>query len=170
MAFIKVIFFALFVVATNAGVLPAVSHPIQYSAAPVQYSAAPVQYAAAPTYTNVATPVQYAAAPAYAKVAVNEDYDPNPQYQYGYDVQDDLTGDSKSQTEQRQGDSVQGSYSVVDPDGHKRTVDYTADPIHGFNAVVRREPLHVKTVPTANVAYSTPNAYTQAYNAPAYHH
>nr|XP_023014821.1 larval cuticle protein A2B-like [Leptinotarsa decemlineata] len=157
--------------------------PVQYAPAPVQYAsapayakvAAPVQYAAAPAYAKVAAPVQYAAAPAYAKVAVNEDYDPNPQYKYGYDVQDGLTGDSKSQTEERQGDSVQGSYSLVDPDGHRRTVDYTADPVHGFNAVVRREPLHVQAkvaVPVAKVAYAAPaayaapNAYTQAYAVP----
>lgn len=46
-----------------------------------------------------------------------EEYDPNPQYSYGYDIQDALTGDSKSQSETRNGDVVQGSYSVVDPDG-----------------------------------------------------
>ena len=33
----------------------------------------------------------------------------------------------------------QGSYSVVDADGTRRIVDYTADAAHGFNAVVRRE-------------------------------
>lgn len=38
---------------------------------------------------------------------------------------------------------MEGSYSVVDPDGTKRTVDYTADPVNGFNAVVRKEPIGV---------------------------
>lgn len=28
-----------------------------------------------------------------------------------------------------------GQYSLVEPDGSIRTVDYTADPINGFNAV-----------------------------------
>ncbi|ENN82623.1 hypothetical protein HUJ04_009359 [Dendroctonus ponderosae] len=84
-----------------------------------------------------------------------EDYDPNPQYSYGYDIQDSLTGDSKSQSETRNGDVVQGSYSLVDPDGLRRTVDYTADPVNGFNAVVRREPLAVKVVHApAPVAYA----------------
>ncbi|XP_044255158.1 larval cuticle protein A3A-like [Tribolium madens] len=86
---------------------------------------------------------------AKAGVAPVEDYDPNPQYAYGYDVQDGLTGDSKSQREHRVGDVVQGSYSVIDPDGTKRTVEYTADPVHGFNAVVHREPI---AVPVAKVA------------------
>lgn len=67
--------------------------------------------------------------------------DPLPQYSYGYDVQDSLTGDYKGHQEHRNGDLVTGSYSVVDPDGTRRIVDYTADPLNGFNAVVRREPL-----------------------------
>lgn len=29
-------------------------------------------------------------------------------------------------------------YSLVEPDGSRRTVDYTADPINGFNAVVTK--------------------------------
>lgn len=69
--------------------------------------------------------------------------DPLPQYSYGYDVQDALTGDFKGHQENRNGDLVTGSYSVVDPDGTRRIVDYTADPLNGFNAVVRREPLVV---------------------------
>lgn len=28
-----------------------------------------------------------------------------------------------------------GQYSLVEPDGSIRTVDYTADPVNGFNAV-----------------------------------
>ncbi|XP_026272363.2 larval cuticle protein A3A-like [Frankliniella occidentalis] len=68
-----------------------------------------------------------------------EPFDPNPQYSYSYSIQDAVTGDSKSQSETRNGDVVQGQYSVVDADGTRRIVDYTADAIHGFNAVVRRE-------------------------------
>lgn len=59
------------------------------------------------------------AAPVYAKVGHHDegDFDPNPQYSFAYDVQDHLTGDSKSQHESRQGDVVHGSYSLVDADG-----------------------------------------------------
>jgi hypothetical protein len=80
--------------------------------------------------------------------------------QYGYDVQDGLTGDSKSQIESRSGDVVQGSYSLVDPDGTRRTVEYTADPINGFNAVVHREPLVAKAVVAAHapVVHAAPVA------------
>lgn len=90
----------------------------------------------------VAAPAVVAAPQVLAKVS-DATYDPNPQYSFAYDVQDSLTGDSKSQIESRNGDIVQGQYSVADPDGTRRIVDYTADPINGFNAVVRRAPLAV---------------------------
>ncbi|XP_017874549.1 PREDICTED: larval cuticle protein A2B isoform X1 [Drosophila arizonae] len=76
-----------------------------------------------------------------AAVAQVEEYDPHPQYTYGYDVKDAISGDSKTQVETRDGDIVQGQYSLNDADGYRRIVDYTADPVNGFNAVVRREPL-----------------------------
>lgn len=71
------------------------------------------------------------------------DYDHNPMYSYAYDVQDSITGDFKSQQETRSGDVVKGSYSLLDSDGLHRTVDYTADPTNGFNAVVQREPVKI---------------------------
>ncbi|XP_068153017.1 cuticle protein 7 isoform X1 [Drosophila tropicalis] len=86
-------------------------------------------------------------APVAPKAPAPEPYDPDPKYSFGYDIQDGYTGDLKSQHETRHGDVVKGSYSVVDPDGTKRTVDYTADPHHGFNAVVRKEPLAYKPAP-----------------------
>lgn len=79
-------------------------------------------------------------------VAKIPDYDPHPQYSFAYNVHDSLTGDAKTQQETRNGDVVHGSYSVIDADGSHRVVEYTADPIHGFNAVVHREPLAVKGV------------------------
>ncbi|KAG8233672.1 hypothetical protein J437_LFUL013718, partial [Ladona fulva] len=111
------------------------------------------------------------AAPAVAKVAVDTDYDPNPQYSYSYDIQDALTGDSKGQSETRNGDVVQGSYSLIEPDGTRRTVDYTADPVNGFNAVVHREAAVVKAAvaaPVVRAAVAAPVAYAHAPVA-AYH-
>ncbi|TMW41307.1 hypothetical protein DOY81_013613 [Sarcophaga bullata] len=78
-------------------------------------------------------------------VVKSEEYDPHPQYKFNYGVEDKVTGDSKSQVEERDGDAVRGEYSLIDADGYKRTVQYTADDHNGFNAVVNREPL-VKTV------------------------
>lgn len=57
-------------------------------------------------------------------------------FEYSYNIDDPTTGDSKSQHEVRTGDTVAGYYSVLDPDGTKRTVKYTADPRNGFKAVV----------------------------------
>ncbi|XP_017782493.1 PREDICTED: larval cuticle protein A1A-like [Nicrophorus vespilloides] len=141
MAF-KFVAFATLLAAANAGVIGT-----QYAAAPLAYSAAPVAKLA---YS----------APVVAKVA--EEYDPNPQYSYGYDVQDSLTGDNKQQQETRNGDAVQGSYSLVDADGFKRTVEYTADPIHGFNAVVHREPLVAKVAAPVVAKVAAPVHYAAA--------
>ncbi|CAH0384912.1 unnamed protein product [Bemisia tabaci] len=62
-------------------------------------------------------------------------------YEFGYEVNDASTGDSKRHVEKLENGVVEGSYSLVDPDGTVRTVDYRADDVHGFNAVVRKEPL-----------------------------
>ncbi|CAB0037638.1 unnamed protein product [Trichogramma brassicae] len=85
-----------------------------------------------------------------------EDYDPHPQYSYAYDVQDSITGDSKNQYETREGDVVKGSYSLIEADGTRRVVEYTADPVNGFNAVVHREPAVVAAPVPAVVAAPVP--------------
>ncbi|XP_063980674.1 cuticle protein 21-like [Diachasmimorpha longicaudata] len=104
-------------------------------------------------------PVAPAVAPAIAVSAKLEDFDAAPQYSFAYDVQDALTGDSKAQYETRNGDVVQGSYSLIEADGTRRIVDYTADPINGFNAVVSREPalaaIAAPAVPVAGVGVSS---------------
>jgi len=78
---------------------------------------------------------------------------------------------------------VQGAYSLIEADGTRRIVEYTADPVHGFNAVVRREGAVVKAVaPVAKVLAPAPllhaplvaklpayaPALAPAYHAPAY--
>ncbi|XP_065371132.1 larval cuticle protein A3A-like isoform X2 [Calliphora vicina] len=129
MAF-KFVFALAFVAVASAGYVPAAQ---VYHAAPVSVHAAPV-------------------AVAQKVVVKSEEYDPHPQYRFSYGVDDKLTGDSKSQFEERDGDVVRGEYSLIDADGYKRTVQYTADALNGFNAVVHREPL-VKTVaPVAHYA------------------
>ncbi|CAD7086503.1 unnamed protein product [Hermetia illucens] len=100
--------------------------------------------APAPAYVKT-----IAAAPAVLKTV---EYEAPAQYDFSYGVSDPLTGDHKSQAESRHGDNVHGSYSLVDSDGFKRTVEYTADEHNGFNAVVRREPLaHAVAAPVAKV-------------------
>ncbi|KPI94579.1 Cuticle protein [Papilio xuthus] len=88
---------------------------------------------------------------------------------FSYGVADPHTGDVKSQQETRVGDSVVGQYSLLESDGHRRTVDYAANAHSGFNAVVRREPaLVAHAAPVAPVAYAArvaPVAYA-AHAAP----
>ncbi|CAH1637229.1 unnamed protein product [Spodoptera littoralis] len=94
-------------------------------------------------------------------------------YDFSYSVHDDHSGDVKQQQESRQGDAVHGSYSLVQPDGVHRIVEYTADKEHGFNANVRYEgtPVHAEpakiayAAPVAKIAYAAPVAKV-AYAAP----
>ncbi|XP_073820005.1 cuticle protein-like [Musca autumnalis] len=148
MAF-KFIFALAFVAAASAGYAPAVYH------------AAPAAYHTAPVHAVHAAPV----AVAQKVVVKSEEYDPHPQYKFSYGVDDKLTGDSKSQYEERDGDVVRGEYSLIDADGYKRTVQYTADAVNGFNAVVHREPL-VKSVAVAPAVVKTV-APVAHYAAPA---
>ncbi|XP_046744615.1 larval cuticle protein A2B-like [Diprion similis] len=163
MAF-KLIALAALVAAANAGVIaPA---PVAYHAAPAYGYAAPIAKAVVKT--------------------VDADYDPNPQYSYSYDVHDTLTGDVKSQEETRNGDAVQGSYSLIEADGTRRVVHYTADPHNGFNAVVEKEPAghgpvvakyaapaYPKYAPAVKVAAPVAHAYAapvaHGYAAPVAH-
>lgn len=46
----------------------------------------------------------------------------------------------KDQHETRVGGNVRGQYSLLEADGTRRIVDYSADPHTGFNAVVRKDP------------------------------
>jgi hypothetical protein len=61
-----------------------------------------------------------------------------PKYAYDYAVKDAHTGDAKSQWETRDGDVVKGAYSLVEPDGTVRIVEYSADKHNGFNAIVKK--------------------------------
>ncbi|XP_019875355.1 larval cuticle protein A3A-like [Aethina tumida] len=183
MAF-KFVVFATVLAVARAGIIgsPLAAAPLAYSAplaAPVARLASPLSYSAPLSYAapvaRVAAPLAYSApvatvakvaAPlAVAKTVVQEEYDPNPQYSFGYEVQDALTGDSKGQVETRNGDVVQGAYAVADPDGTRRVVEYTADPINGFNAVVRKEPLAAKALVAAPAVAKI--AAPLAYAAPA---
>ncbi|CAH0551433.1 unnamed protein product [Brassicogethes aeneus] len=175
MAF-KFVVFAAFVAVARAGAIGYAAAPVAYSAAPAvatSYSSiahsAPVvaKYAAAPVYTQSYAAPAYShgyAAPAVAAYApVHKTIIAEPEapahYDFGYSVNDPHTGDSKSQQESRQGDVVHGSYSLIDADGTKRTVEYTADDHNGFNAVVHKEPAQVAVKAIQKVAVAAPVAY-----------
>jgi len=76
--------------------------------------------------------------PAYVKHIEHEE---PANYEFNYDVHDHHTGDIKQQHETAKDGAISGQYSLIDADGYRRTVTYTADDHHGFNAEVRREPV-----------------------------
>ncbi|RVE52432.1 hypothetical protein evm_002826 [Chilo suppressalis] len=85
-----------------------------------------------------------------------EEYAP-AKYEFSYSVDDPVTGDHKSQRESRDGEVVRGEYSLLQPDGSVRTVEYTADDHNGFNAVVHNSAAtaHVTASPEPPV-HATP--------------
>ncbi|KAM3965459.1 uncharacterized protein ACR2FA_000296 [Aphomia sociella] len=120
----------------------------------------------------VAVPVAPVAKVVYAEPEAPANYD------FEYSIQDQHSGDIKQQKESRSGDAVHGYYSLVQPDGTQRIVEYTADKEHGFNAVVRYEgqptapakvayaPAPVYAAPVGKVAYA-PAPITKVAYAPA---
>lgn len=88
----------------------------------------------------VVLPAAVPAAFPVQRVVKPEPVETHPQYSFSYSVADALSGDNKVQKEVREGSIVKGSYSLIDPDGVRRTVNYYADPVNGFNAVVHRTP------------------------------
>ncbi|XP_063366611.1 uncharacterized protein LOC134655078 [Cydia amplana] len=93
----------------------------------------------------------------YAPGHASVDYYAYPRYAFEYSVKDPHTGDNKAQWEKRDGDVVKGAYSLVEPDGSLRVVEYYADDKTGFNAVVKRlgPNLHPATVHAAPI-YKAP--------------
>merc|ERR1712083_158095 len=111
----------------------------------------------------------HAVSPAVTEVRlVKQENDKVPaQYNFGYSISDSVTGDSKSRQESRDGDAVSGSYSVADPDGRIRTVTYTADDVHGFQATVTYDgeegpvaiPFNTPSTPVVTAVRTVPSVH-----------
>ena len=71
---------------------------------------------------------------------------------FSYGVADPYTGDFKSQVESRAGQNVLGQYSLLESDGTRRTVDYSAG-AEGFNAVVKKDPALIAPIAPTYSAY-----------------
>ncbi|XP_050514574.1 uncharacterized protein LOC126889902 [Diabrotica virgifera virgifera] len=74
--------------------------------------------------------------PLHSYAPAHEDYKPTD-YSFSYGVKDYHTGDIKHQWEKKDGNKITGHYSLVEPDGSIRSVEYSADEHSGFNAVVK---------------------------------
>ncbi|XP_062541365.1 uncharacterized protein LOC134209396 [Armigeres subalbatus] len=68
----------------------------------------------------------------------HDDWTSGAKYKFEYGVNDPHTGDHKSQWEFSDGNGVKGGYTLDEPDGTKRYVQYKADKWHGFQAIVKR--------------------------------
>lgn len=94
--------------------------------------------------------------------------DHNPNYNFAYEVNDAHTGDIKSQQESRRGDTVLGQYSLLQPDGIRRTVDYRADDHSGFQATVNNNGRPVNSYAQGAINGDVtryPNVAAQSYQA-----
>jgi hypothetical protein len=113
-------------------------------------SAAPGHYYEQPALIKSYQPavVKQIVQPTYIKKIVEHEEPAN--YDFEYAVHDDHTGDVKEQHESAKDGVISGYYTLIDADGYKRIVHYTADDHNGFNAEVRREPVEghkvIKTV------------------------
>ncbi|XP_026328431.1 cuticle protein 18.6 [Hyposmocoma kahamanoa] len=140
---------------------------------PQQYRPAPQpQYRPAPQPQYRPAPQPQYRQPQAETRDPQEDYDPHPSYQFGFDVNDDQYTNYQNRKEQRDGDVIKGSYSVVDSDGFIRTVTYTADPKEGFKAEVSRQPTDIVVkIPTPKpqlqqIAHAQPQPRPQPQQAP----
>ncbi|XP_055624838.1 adult-specific cuticular protein ACP-20-like [Toxorhynchites rutilus septentrionalis] len=74
----------------------------------------------------------------FGKHDIEDHHHTHPKYKFEYGVKDFKTGDNKDQWEHRDGDVVKGQYTLQEPDGTKRIVEYTSDKHGGFQAHVKR--------------------------------
>ncbi|XP_059478529.1 cuticle protein 7-like [Neocloeon triangulifer] len=100
-----------------------------------------------------------------ASAKTSYDFVAKPDYKFGYGVEDSKTGNKQTHHESRDGDMVRGEYTVLEPDGSMRIVQYTADPRNGFQAVVKRagQAPEVHRA-TATAAPKGPKAHTSIEN------
>ncbi|XP_055620411.1 cuticle protein 19-like [Toxorhynchites rutilus septentrionalis] len=89
-------------------------------------------------FKNIALVVCLATVVVAVSAFAYEAYHTHPKYEYKYGVEDTHTGDNKEQWEHRDGDDVKGSYSLHEPDGTYRVVEYNSEKDGGFQAHVQR--------------------------------
>ncbi|XP_072940693.1 uncharacterized protein [Epargyreus clarus] len=111
---------------------PVISH-VSHVAAPA-VAVAPVAQVSHVSHVGHVATASHAAKNVHTEFL--ENYDAHPRYAFEYAVNDPHTGDIKQQKEERDGEVVKGQYSLVEPDGSVRTVNYVADWETGFHADV----------------------------------
>lgn len=90
--------------------------------------------------TTISTPIVQKYQDSYHQYEPKEDLNAASQYDYSYSVHSEKTGDIKAHKESRDHEgAVKGIYMFVEPDGHKRTVQYSVYKDSGFIADIHRE-------------------------------
>lgn len=80
----------------------------------------------------------------------NDSTESSDWYHFEYAVHDPVSGDVKNHNEYSDGHgTVKGIYSLIEPDGSARVVEYTADDVHGFVAKVKK----IERQPKGDVDY-----------------
>jgi hypothetical protein len=102
----------------------------------------------------------------------HQEHEEPANYDFKYSVHDDHTGDIKEHHETANNGAVEGYYSLIDADGYRRIVHYTASHEHGFVAKVEREPIQghkVVAQPIAAKIVAAPVVQKFAVAAPQYY-
>ncbi|CAG4941724.1 unnamed protein product [Parnassius apollo] len=90
-------------------------------------------------------------------------------YSFGYGISDAQTGDVKTVWKSKKGETVQGHYSLLEPDGSVGTVEYSAGPGKEFTAAVDNKGAEPESSVTAQQQmedksyrdYKTPYEYSE---------
>jgi hypothetical protein len=137
-----------------------------YKPAPAPYQ--PATYRPSTYRPSTYRPSTYAPA-TYAPTSMPQYETEGPaEYKFSYDVNAPETYDVKSQSESLKDGYTVGQYSLIDADGMRRTVDYTADDINGFQATVKREPVNNNSPSYSAPQYSAPQYQRPTYKMPTY--
>jgi len=127
-------------------------------------SPAPVAVPAVPVYqeTSFSSGSAFGSSSASSAAAAashhdeGEHFEEHPKYTYAYQVATDETQTYITQTENRDGDKVNGEYSYVDANGALVTVKYQADDVNGYTETRSEQPgfvqMRVYKAPEAKVA------------------
>ena len=115
---LKLVILACLISVAFAGILPTYIPPVQHYLPPATTTQAPWK----------PDPIVWKPEPAPEKPA---------NYEFKYEVNEPKTGDVKQQIEKAVDGVITGQYWLIEPDGSKRVVDYTADDKNGFQATVK---------------------------------
>ncbi|KAL7044560.1 hypothetical protein ACKWTF_001966 [Chironomus riparius] len=135
-------------------------------------SALPQHYYEQPALVKSYQPVVKQFVQPIVKKVAYEEHEAPANYDFEYSVHDEHTGDVKSQHESAKDGNVEGYYTLIDADGYRRIVHYTANHDQGFIAKVEREPVEghkivkVDQPVVTKVAKVAAVPYVQHYAAP----